>query len=132
MTWEGLIDPQSEHKSGLFVDENGTLRVSLWVWDPGTLQPVRMTQPVIEIGDLTVSMSDVEALLADNYFKDNRFDYDGDNLLIYMGKNTTHKASESSATWFIWKLAWSSGNLTRKEGPLVGAWSNRASLSWGT
>lgn len=51
--------------------------------------------------------------------------------LIYRGGNTLVNASESDASWYIFKYTWdSSGNLTNVKGPIKGAWSNRAGLAW--
>ena len=62
-------------------------------------------------------------------WKDVRFDY-GTGDLDYRGCNITHKAATDEETWSIWKYTYSSGNLTRIEGPLSGSWDNRASLDW--
>lgn len=81
-------------------------------------------------GDLTVSMGDVEKLLAGHYWKDQRFAYSSGKLQ-YRGLSTTHKASTSSGNlWWIWKYTYSGNDCTRIEGPLNDDWDDRASLSW--
>lgn len=51
--------------------------------------------------------------------------------LIYLGVHEMHNMSESDENFEIWKYTWTSGNLTRVEGPLRGSWTGRAALSWG-
>ena len=100
------------------------------VWNPTTLAWERMKQPSIDVADLTVTTGDIEKLLAGHYWKDQRFEFSSGDL-IYKGLSTTHKASTSTGNlWWIWKYTWSSGELTRKEGPLNDDWDDRASLAW--
>lgn len=110
----------------------GSLLVGNHVWDTDSGAWVKMRQPVVDVaGDLTVTMGDVESLLAEQYWKDKRFDWTSGDL-DYMGLSTTHKASTSAGDlWWIFKFTWSGGNPTRIEGPLNGNWDDRASLSWG-
>jgi hypothetical protein len=61
---------------------------------------------------------------------ENRYDYDGSNQMIYHGIHETPGAATSDGTWLIWKLTYTSTNLTRIQGPLKGSWDNRASLAW--
>jgi len=111
-----------------------TLHILNWVYNPSTLAWERMKQPVLELtGDLTVTMGDVERLLAGQYWKDHRIERDGNNLPLYIGVHTTHKASVDDADdpgWWIVKFTRTGYLLDRVEGPLQGAWSNRASLAW--
>lgn len=83
-------------------------------------------------GDLTHKALRTMALQADLYWKETRYDYDAGGQVTYEGRNTTHKAATDVATWYIWKQTWSAvpGNLTRRQGPLVGTWDGRAALSW--
>jgi hypothetical protein len=115
--------------------DSAILQVMSYVWDPDTLQPVKMEQPTINLDadDLTVTMGDVEKLLANNYWKDKRFENNSAGNPIYIGLNITHKELITATTWYILKFTWdaSGRNLERIEGPLVGAWSNRTGLSWG-
>ena len=62
-------------------------------------------------------------------WNDLRLAWSGSDL-IYVGKHMSHKAATSDAEWFVWKLTWTSGDLTRSEGPLVGDWDSCASLGW--
>jgi hypothetical protein len=106
-----------------------SLRINNWVWNPTTMAWERMKQPTIDIGsaDLTVSMGDVERLLADNYWKDQRMDWDGDDL-FYKGLHTSSDASTSDANWYIFKYTWATGDLLRIQGPEVGSWDGREAL----
>jgi hypothetical protein len=92
----------------------GSQHVTQWVWDPIGLAWVRMTQPGAES--------------AAPHF-DQRLDFTSGDL-DYLGKHATNGASQSDSAWLIWKFTWASGNCTRIQGPLTGAWTNRASLSW--
>jgi len=126
----GAIDPTTgEIKPVSMADLPGGIAVVQYVWDTTLMQWVKMQQPVLEADDLTVTMGDVEKLLADNYWHDTRYEFAGNNPL-YIGKNTTHDESTAAATWFIWKYSFSGNNPTRKEGPLVGSWDGRAGLGW--
>ena len=60
-----------------------------------------------------------------------RYEYSGDDL-IYIGEhpNSPADASTSLANWKVYKLTWTDGNLTKKEGPIFGAWDDRATLGW--
>ena len=64
------------------------------------------------------------------FYPDMRIAYDSDDNPIYIGKHLTHKTNTSNTAWLITKFTWASGLCTRKEGPLTGAWDDRASLSW--
>ena len=135
--WKGTLirgnDPDSKAATVVAVEETSqTLRINNWVWNTDSLAWERMKQPTIELstGDLTVTMGDVERLLADGYWKDQRLEYSGGDL-VYKGFNTTHKAAVGATTWYIWKYTWVGNDCTRIEGPLVGAWSNNSGLSWG-
>ncbi len=104
-------------------DELDALKVVLYVWDPDSLDYVRMRQPLM-------------APLGEDLPLDTRFENDSNKNMKYKGIHRTHKALESDANWLIWKFTWEliSGSycLARIEGPLEGAWSNRDGLSWGT
>ena len=65
------------------------------------------------------------------YWKDQRFDY-GSGDLDYKGIHFMHDAGGTDESWHIWKYSWSGGNLVRIEGPLVGTWTGRAALGWGS
>ena len=133
--WKGTLirgsDPDTKAPTIVAVEEvSQTLRINNWVWNTGSVAWERMKQPSLElIGDLTVTMGDVEKLLATDYWKDQRFEYSAGDL-IYKGFNTTHKALVSATTWYIWKYTWVSSDCTRIEGPLVGAWDNNSGLAW--
>ena len=101
------------------------------VWDSDSVSWVRMVQPDLSVNadDLTVTMADVEKLLAANYWKDARYEWSSGDL-IYKGLHTTHKAATSDTNWYVWKFTWSGSDLERKEGPLTGSWDGKAALAW--
>lgn len=98
-------------------DEIRGLKVALYVWNPDELDWVRMRQPQM-------------APLADSLPLDTRFEWSSGNL-IFKGIHATHKALTSDTHWLIWKYSYSGDDMVRIEGPLEGAWDNRASLGWG-
>ncbi len=93
----------------------GALFVGCWVWNTETLAWEK-TQPV--------------PLEEASFWKDKRYDYSA-NQMVYKGFNVTHKATEGATTWYIWKMTYTSNQLTRIEGPLQGSWTGRAALAWG-
>ena len=50
----------------------------------------------------------------------------------YKGTHSTINPSTADANWTIMKYSYSGNDLTIEQGPLVGAWDNRASLAWGS
>ena len=131
----GALDPDTKEIKPLSLDDGLSatmegLNVLLHVWNSGTMDWEKFTGLAISGDDLTITMGDVEKLLADNYWHDTRYDFTGNNP-IYIGKHTTHDVATSDTGWFIWKFSWSGNNPTRKEGPLVGSWDGRAGLGWG-
>ena len=118
-------------------------KVLLWVWDDRAevLDWVRLSRSMFDItleGDLTVSMGDVERLLADQYYKRSKYYYDANDNLEYLCQNTDIDANETDTDWFCWKFTWTAGsvsgfNATTKEGPLQGAVDVApAALAWNT
>jgi len=98
------------------------------VWNPSTLAWEKMAQPVLNANnvDLTGSFGDVEALLAENYWKDERLDYDDNCFLIYKGYNIVKGAATSAATWYLFKYIYNGNfNLAQQQGPIVDQWDNR-------
>jgi hypothetical protein len=96
--------------------EGGVQFVALMVWNTDSLSWERMRQPQI-------------APLADSLPLDTRFEY-SDGAIIYKGIHGTHKAATDDTSWLIWKYGWTGSDITRIEGPLEGAWDNRAGLAW--
>jgi len=111
-------------------EDEEVMKVALLVWNASTFIWERMKQPTLEVGDLTVSLSDVEKLLAGHYWKDQRFDYTSGNL-DYKGLSITHKAAtDAGDLWYVWKFTWASGNLTRIEGPINCNWDDITGEAW--
>jgi YD repeat-containing protein len=63
-------------------------------------------------------------------FVQQRFTWDSNNNLEYLGSHAINGVSESDPSWHIWKFTWTSGNLTKIHGPMRGAWTNRTNLAW--
>lgn len=127
----GVLDPNTEEIKPLGLDQEnvGGLGVQLHIWDAVELEWVKMQQPTLELnGDLTVSMGDIERLLAQNYWKEKRYEYDVDDNPIYIGYHTTINAATNNTNWYVFKYTWNGGNSTRIQGPSVGSWDNRAGL----
>ena len=123
------------HLAYTFDFEEDVLKVALLVWNPlASPNPdwERMKQPNIEhSGDLTVTMGDVEKLLASNYWKDKQYEYDESGNCIYKGFHTTVNAGADTAGRYIWKYTYDvNGYSTRVQGPLIGTWTNKANLGW--
>lgn len=59
-----------------------------------------------------------------------RLAYDGSGDLEYYAINTIDGIDVILPTWQVFKLVRAEGNLSYVEGPLMGAWDNRASLGW--
>ena len=113
------------------VEDDGAPYVLLKVWSVALTDWVKMTQPALELtGDLTVTMGDVEALLADNYWKIILVDNTTGNI-DYIGKHTVAATAQGTATWHVWRYADYSGGLARDvQGPLVRSWTGRAAAGW--
>lgn len=63
-------------------------------------------------------------------WKVQRFEYSGGTLL-YKGVHETLGAATSDPDWRIWKYTWDvNDDPTLIEGPIRGAWEDRASLGW--
>jgi hypothetical protein len=112
----GAIDKDSEEIRYVGMDEDSRgLHVNQWVWDTGTSAWVRMTQPVVLADDLTVSMGDVEALLADHYYKRSKTYSYASGRIKYLAKNTDIDALEADVDWLVWK--YSDADNADSEGP---------------
>lgn len=119
-------------RSKLCTFETGSIQalvVAPLSYNPLTGKYEWSTRPSISIDDLTVSMGDVEKLLAENYWKQTRFDWTSGDL-DYKGFNLVADASVDATDWYIWKYTWSGGSPTIIQGPLIGTWTGRAALSW--
>ena len=81
-----------------------------------------------QAADLTAT--DINVSLG-TFWQDIRYEYDAGNL-IYAGKHYKHDADTADTKWEIWKYTYdATPDIIRLEGPLVGAWDDRASLTWG-
>ena len=65
------------------------------------------------------------------YWRDVRLAYDASGNVVYRGVTYFHGQDAAVAKWEIWKYTHGDDGVTRIEGPLPGAWDDRATLSWG-
>jgi len=68
-------------------------------------------------------------LRANTYWRDVRLEYTN-NQVIYKGSHRKNTAATSDAAWTIVKYTWSGSDLIRIQGPILGAWDDRATLGW--
>ena len=67
------------------------------------------------------------------WWKDQKFEYDVSNNLIYRGAHRLHDPADSADEWIVWKYTYDvSNNCTRIEGPIPGTWDGRATMAWGS
>ncbi len=86
-----------------------------FVWNTDGMDWEAMEQPTVEYGgDLTVTMGDVERLLAENYWLNFKYDYNATGDCIYKGMNTSLSATNGYADWYIVKFDYTSGDCTQK------------------
>lgn len=126
----GVDDVDTSEKNVKVDGPTQSIRINNWVWNTISMEWERMKQPTVEIGsaDLTVTMGDVEKLLAQNYWKEKRIEYNAGDP-IYIGYHTTLGVATSDSNWYVFKLTWSSGDMVRQQGPQVTSWDDRA-LGW--
>jgi hypothetical protein len=138
--WKGTLirgnDPDTQAPVIAAIDaETKTLRVNNWVWDPqASPNPtwVRGKQATLELtGDLTVTLGDVERLLANHYYvRMKPYSYSSGRIK-YICRNTDIDANETDTDWFCWK--YTDASPPEHEGPREGAVNNEAAvngLSW--
>ena len=97
------------------------LRVAMFVYDTDTTSWVAMQQPVLNVGnlDLTVTMGDVEKLLAKQYYLRMKPYTHASGRIKYKCLNTDIDAGETDTDWFCWK--YSDASIPEIEGPRQGA-----------
>jgi hypothetical protein len=62
-------------------------------------------------------------------WRSQRFEYDANDNIIYIGRHKTPNAGTSSGGWYIEKLTYdSANNPTRVQGPEIGVWDKRTDL----
>lgn len=127
---------------GLIIITNVTDNIIIYSYadieSPYSLGKATAATNVFTLGYDTTKMSASDNLqiyyddvVGDENWKDQRFDYDISNKLIYRGVNIGHDAAVAGTDWFVWKFTYVGENVTRIEGPLVGSWTGRASIAWG-
>jgi len=107
-------------------------KVAAYVYNASTLAWERMTQPTIHIaGDLTVTLGDVERLLADQYYLRMKTYAHASGRIKYVCKNTDIDAAETDTDWYCWKFT--DAAAPDSEGPRQGAVNTEVAvdgLSW--
>lgn len=132
--WKGAFiqgsDPDSKAAIAAAIEaETRTLRINNWVWDTDAVAWIRMKQPSIEYsGDLTVTMGDVERLLAGIYWPKTKFDYDVDGNCIYKGCNDDLSATDGDTDWWITRFDYTLSVCNQKRVRKT-SWTNRA-VGW--
>lgn len=109
-------------------EDEEIMKTGVLVFNTSTLKWERMKQPVIELtGDLTVSLGDVERLLANQYYKRMKpFSY-ASGRVKYICRNTDIGAGETDTDWFCWKFT--DASPPESEGPLEGAVNSEAAVN---
>lgn len=64
------------------------------------------------------------------YWRQKKFAYDASGNLEYIGFHYDGDATTANEEWAVWKFSYTGDDLTSIEGPLTGAWDNRATLAW--
>jgi len=54
----------------------------------------------------------------------------GASQVDFMGYHSSPTALTTEPDWLIFKYTWDGNECVRIQGPLVGAWDNRAVLGW--
>ena len=138
--WKGTLirgnDPDTKAPVIAAIDaETKTLRVNNWVWDPlASPNPAWIRDVGARVtveGDLTVTLGDVERLLADQYYQRGKTYTHASGRVKYVCRNTDIDANETDTDWFCWKFT--DAALPDKEGPRSGAVNTEAAidaLSW--
>lgn len=97
--------------------DSRTLMVLNCVWDTANMKPKLME-------DIEFSVEDLESLAKGIYFKNVKFDYDGDGNCTYKGLNTDLSAADGDTDWYIIRYDYTTGNCTQKR-VRVTSWTNR-------
>lgn len=78
------------------------------------------------LGDLTVTMGDLEKLLAGTYWQRDKPYLYGSGRVKYLCKNTDKDAEFTTTTWRIWKFT--DAAISEREGPRVGRADSAANI----
>lgn len=115
------------------VDDQGYIPVILLAQDPSG-NPVQVSCDAEGRilggyeGDLTISMGDVEKLLAGVYWLNTKLEYDGSDNCIYKGQNDNLGAADGDTDWYITKFDWIGSNCTQIRVRKT-SWTNKA-VGW--
>jgi len=114
-------------REGLDLDED-CWKVSLYVWDSGTLDWVRMTQPLIDAtnSELYLKVDDLEQYILDQLqqYKLSNFDTSADPIYLgYLNK---------SGAWYIKQITLSTGAILYAAGAsgYAAAWADASGQSY--
>jgi hypothetical protein len=70
-------------------------------------------------------------LLADMQWKRILTDHDDYGNKVYEGRHLKQSADMNDTDWYIWKYSMDGESRVGEQGPLIGAWTERAALDWG-
>ena len=68
-------------------------------------------------------------LRAGIYWRDVRMEYSSGDI-VYMGTHRQNNAGTDDPNWAVTKYTYDSSGIVRIQGPLPGAWDDRAGLAW--
>lgn len=133
---EGLAIPRSYEPTGgdakLIRSEGdmNSLLVASHVWDAVAGAWVKMKQPTLAVGDLTVTMGDLEKLASGQYWLSTKIEFDTNTpkRIKYVGLHTTMGVATSDAEWRLIHIDYD-GTSTRILGvwKQIDAWDDRDS-----
>lgn len=140
---EGLPIPRSYEPAGAdakLIRSEGdmnSLLVATHVWDSVAGAWVKAKQATLEVGDLTVTMGDLEKLAAGWYWLSTKIEFDSNTpkRIKYVGLHTTMGVATSDAGWRLIHIDYDSTS-TRVTGvwKQIDAWDDRDSpaTAWPT
>ncbi len=77
-----------------------------------------------------VDTDNVKSLAENEVYPQIKLDWDGNDSLIYRGRNTSVSASISDSTWKITQYLYDANLRNTSQKTLTGAWDNREGLAW--
>lgn len=128
----GIATDTEEVRMLRLVEQDGLLLVPVanYVYHVGDTEWQKGQQSLLDVtGDLTVTMGDVEKLLAKDYWKNVQYDYDGSGNMIYLGRNINLTAANDDTDWYIIKYGWDGNGDLIQTRTRTTSWTNRT-IGW--